>query len=187
MKKVAIVYFSKTDVTHQLACALKEGLENNSSIEVFVHRIQGAEIIEGRFANMDIFNELADADAIVFGTPTYMGNVSAQFKSFADATSELWCDQLWAGKLAAGFTCGSAFNGDQSNTLQYMITLANQHGMLWLGLDSARGYKDHGINRLGCQLGVVACSENGELDEQDKATADYLGQRISEQLTKIYQ
>lgn len=185
LKKVAIVYFSKTDVTHELACALQEGLGDKGSIDVFVHRIQGSEIIEGRFTNMDVFNELSDADVIIFGTPTYMGNVSAQFKSFADATSELWCDQLWAGKYAAGFTCGSAFNGDQSNTLQYMVTLANQHGMLWVGLDSAQGYKDHGINRLGCQLGVVACSDNGEVNPQDQATAFYLGKRISHLLDNL--
>jgi NAD(P)H dehydrogenase (quinone) len=68
-----------------------------------------------------------------------MGGVSAQFKAFADATSELWCQQEWAGKIAAGFTCGSAMNGDQTSTLQYLVTLANQQGMLWVGLDSAQG------------------------------------------------
>lgn len=185
MKKVAIIYFSRTDVTHELACSLREGLLEQSSIDVFVHRIQGAEIVEGRFTNLAILEELTNADVIVFGTPTYMGNVSAQFKAFADATSELWCDQLWAGKYAAGFTCGSALNGDQTNTLQYMVTLANQQGMLWVGLDSAKGYKDHGINRLGCQLGVVACAEDGKAEPQDLATAQYLGRRIANLVTNV--
>lgn len=185
MLKVAVVYFTKTDVTGELAKSLCEGVKSIGDIAVFQYHIEGREIVEGRFVDEKLFAELAECDAIVFGTPTYMGGVSAQFKAFADATSELWCEQEWTGKLAAGLTCGSAMNGDQTGTLQYLVTLASQQGMLWVGLDSAIGYKDHGVNRLGCQLGVVAYSADGVAHEADLATARYLGQRVARQLRRL--
>jgi len=183
--KIGVIYFSKTDVTEQLADALIAGLNSKSEPVIVRHQITGSEIVEGRFENLSIIDELSTCDAIVFGTPTYMGGVSAQFKAFADATSELWCEQQWAGKMAAGFTCGSAMNGDQTGTLQYLVTLSNQHGMLWVGLDSAQGYKDHGVNRLGCQLGVVAHSADGHVHESDMATAAYLGRRVADQVMRL--
>ncbi|WP_315983962.1 flavodoxin family protein [Aliamphritea spongicola] len=133
--KVAVVYFSQTGVTAKLAGAVMEGLGSHDNIHVTEHRINGTEIFEGRFRNQPLLDELNGCDGIIFGSPTYMGSVAAQFKAFADATSDQWCEQLWAGKLAAGFTCGSGLNGDQAATLQYMATLANQQGMLWMGLD----------------------------------------------------
>ena len=181
MIKIAVIYFTKTDVTGKLVKSLIRGIEETGGNSVVEHYIQGHEIVEGRFINQDIFIKLRECDAIVFGSPTYMGGVAAQFESFADATSELWCNQEWSGKIAAGFTCGSAMNGDQTSTLQYLITLSNQHGMFWVGLDSAHGYKDRGINRLGCQLGVVAHSSDGVANEIDLASAFYLGNRVAEQ------
>lgn len=184
MKKVGVVYFTKTHVTGHLARALIDGLRESHQVSVLEHCIEGQEICEGRFQNQALLDDLVDCDAIVFGSPTYMGGASAQFKSFADATGDIWSRQLWAGKLAAGFTCGTAANGDQTGTLQYFVTLSSQHGMLWAGLDSAHGNNDAGINRLGCQLGVVAHSVDGQVHPADLATANYLGKRISALLLK---
>ncbi|WP_232011601.1 flavodoxin family protein [Moritella yayanosii] len=107
------------------------------------------------------------------------GGGSAQFKAFADATSERWDSQQWRNKFAGGFTVGSCLNGDQANTVQYMATLASQHGMLWIGLDIAGGYNSVGLNRLGCQLGVVGHNPEGEVHRSDLDTAKYLGRRIA--------
>ncbi len=95
MSKIAIIYFSKTDVTGQLARAIAAGVEHQGikqqgGFEIFSHRIEGSEIIEGRFVNPSLMDELAECDAIIFGSPTYMGGVAAQFKAFADASSESW-------------------------------------------------------------------------------------------------
>jgi len=84
---------------------------------VFSHQIKSTEIVEGRFVNLDVFHILKSCNAIIFASPTYMGGVAAQFKAFADATSEFWEAQEWAGKIAAGITSGTGFNGDQSSTL----------------------------------------------------------------------
>jgi len=178
--KIGVIYFSKTDVTAQLAKSVIKGALTRDNVDIVEHQINGVDIVEGRYINPEVLMALQACDAIVFGSPTYMGGVAAQFKAFADATSELWCDQHWAGKVAAGFTCGSAANGDQTSTLQYLVTLSNQHGMFWVGLDSAIGFNDKGVNRLGCQLGVVAQSTDGVANETDLASAQYLGQRVTE-------
>ena len=175
--KVGMVCFSQNGHTSVLAEACCQEMRD-LEVDTYSYRIKGEEIVQGRFTNKDVFANLANCDAIVFASPTYMGGVAAQFKAFVDATSDLWTRQEWAGKYAAGITSGSSLNGDQSTTLLYLITFANQHGMLWIGLDAAHGFKDHGINRLGCQLGVSAETANEGINEIDLESARYLGSRI---------
>lgn len=182
--KIGLVYFSCSDITEKLVLSAIEGILEGG-VEIYKYGIIGKEIIDGRFENKNLFDNLRQCNAIIFASPTYMGGVAAQFKAFADATSELWSTQEWAGKIAAGITCGSALNGDQSSTLQYLVTFASQHGMYWVGLDSAHGFKDHDVNRLGCQLGVVAQSITDEVDKIDLATAKYLGRRVSNLVNKL--
>jgi len=184
LAKVGIVYFTKTDITGELVNATISGIES-IGLEVFSHKIEGVEIVEGRFLNASVLDALKSCDAIIFASPTYMGGVAAQFKAFADATSELWEPQEWAGKIAAGITSGTGLNGDQSTTLQYFFTLASQHGMYWVGIDSAYGSGKNTINRLGCQLGVVAQSNGEEVDKADLETAKYLGIRVSNLVLKL--
>ncbi|EHR7859244.1 flavodoxin family protein [Vibrio parahaemolyticus] len=185
MSKIAIIYFSKTDVTGQLARAIaagveQQGIKQQGECEILSHRIEGSEIIEGRFVKPNLMDELAECDAIIFGSPTYMGGVAAQFKAFADASSESWYHQKWANKVAAGFTSGGALNGDQSCTLQYLQTFAYQHGMMWVGLDKISNSGEQNLNRYGVQGGIVAQGgEDGQLHASDVATAEYLGKRVA--------
>lgn len=67
---------------------------------------------------------LRQADAIIMGSPTYMGTVSWQFKKFADASSKPWFGQEWKDKVFAGFTNSATMNGDKLSTLHYLFTLA---------------------------------------------------------------
>ncbi|HAS6979920.1 flavodoxin family protein [Vibrio parahaemolyticus] len=190
MSKIAIIYFSKTDVTGQLARAIaagveQQGIKQQRECEILSHRIEGSEIIEGRFVNPNLMDELAECDAIIFGSPTYMGGVAAQFKAFADASSESWYHQKWANKVAAGFTSGGALNGDQSCTLQYLQTFAYQHGMMWVGLDKISNSGEQNLNRYGVQGGIVAQGEDGKLHSSDIATAEYLGKRVAALVSKL--
>ncbi|ELB7606777.1 flavodoxin family protein [Vibrio parahaemolyticus] len=191
MSKIAIIYFSKTDVTGQLARAIaagveQQGIKQQGECEILSHRIEGSEIIEGRFVNPNLMDELAEYDAIIFGSPTYMGGVAAQFKAFADASSESWYHQKWANKVAAGFTSGGALNGDQSCTLQYLQTFAYQHGMMWVGLDKISNSGEQNLNRYGVQGGIVAQGgEDGQLHASDVATAEYLGKRVAMLVNKL--
>lgn len=185
MIKVAVVFHSASGSTRQLAKAVAAGAVSVQGVAVIQAEIIGADISAGRFCNNLLLEQLDSAKAIVFGSPTYMGSVSAQFKAFADASSERWERQLWATKIAAGFTIGSNFSGDQLHTLQYLQVFANQHGMLWTGLDIPGNQNGGGLNRLGAQSGLIAQSTDGLLHETDLLTANYLGQRVA-QLSKKF-
>lgn len=177
MINIGLVYFSNTDVTGSLMMAISAELRQ-FPCEVLEHRVQGQQIVDGRFVDNDIFAALHSCQAIIFGSPTYMGGVAAQFKAFADATSDFWAEQRWAGKLAAGVTSGTGLNGDQSATLAYLQLLASQHGMLWVSLDAPYNHTPGGVNRLGCQLGVTAQSTDGTVHEADIASAKYLAASV---------
>ena len=179
MSKIAIIFHSVTGTTQSLAQAIKSGAETHSETDVELIEIKGVDIVEGRFRNQSVLESLTSADAMIFGSPTYMGCVSAQFKAFADATGEIWEQQGWANKFAAGFTIGSNFSGDQLNTIQYLQIFANQHGMLWTSLDIPGNCDPQQRNRLGAQSGMIAHSPDGELNETDRITAHYLGRRVA--------
>jgi NAD(P)H dehydrogenase (quinone) len=131
-------------------------------------------------------NQLAASDAIVFGSPTYMGGPAAQFKAFADATVEAWFAQAWRDKLAAGFNVSGTPSGDKFSTLQYFHTLAMQHGMIWVGLGELPA-QENGINRLGSWVGAMAESEQDspEIELNDKLTGEVLGKRIARLSLKL--
>lgn len=132
---------------------------------------------------------LEQADAIVFGAPTYMGGPSGAFKTFADASAAAWAERKWAGKLAAGFTSSAHMSGDKLNTLIYFALLAAQHGMTWVNLDMKGGWgtsesSPDELNRLGSWIGAMAqvnMDQGPELapPASDLATAAELGRRVA--------
>ena len=149
----------------------------------------GTESVPGTQANLIPVEEidahwatLEGADAIVFGSPTYMGNVSAPFKAFMDASSKPWLEQKWKDKLAGGFTISGSPSGDKLNTLQSLMIFAMQHGMIWVG-NAELPYNEEGINRLGSFTGVMAqagqVSPEVEPNEADRRTAERFGQRFA--------
>lgn len=174
MPLLAIVYFSISGATQTLAHAVARGAAGMT--EVAVCRIAGDDIVSGRFQNESLLGTIDRADAVAFGSPTYMGGPAAQFKAFADASSDRWTQQRWANKIAAGFTTGACASGDQLHTL---TILAAQHGMLWCGLDIPGGEDPGGRNRLGSQLGLATHLVDGVLPQSDLSTAEYLGQRLA--------
>lgn len=180
MTQIAVVYHSVTGTTQGLAESIVEGVQSVPGASAVILAVKGGDIIEGRYCNNDLLRQLEQADAIVFGSPTFMGSVSAHFKAFADATSVYWEKQGWANKIAAGFTIGSHFSGDQLHAIQYLQILANQHGMLWVGLDVPGNTVELRRNRLGAQSGLIAHSPDGELNDADCLTARYLGQRVAQ-------
>jgi len=184
MKSIAIVYHSVSGTTHSLAKAIQQGVNtfsndnNNNNIEVNTYRILPQHIKDGRFIEKDMLELITKANAIIFGSPTYMGSVSAQFKAFIDATSSIWSQGSWTNKIAAGFTIGSHYSGDQLSTIQYLQTLANQHGMLWVGLDDSGLQESNTPNTSGASSGLITCTHNNELPEEALLAAQYLGKRV---------
>jgi NAD(P)H dehydrogenase (quinone) len=183
MKTVAIVYFSMAGHTQQLAHAIAEGVRSVPQIQAVLWRIDPADVRDGRWKNDEILSGLSRADAIIFGTPTYMGGMAAQFKAFIDACSGIWFEQGWRNKLAAGFTHSQGLSGDKLNTLEGLMINAMQHGMVWLSLGlRPEGSSPNQINRLGSYLGLMAQSEADQvhLHEGDRQTARLLGQRVAD-------
>lgn len=179
MVTVAVVFHSATGATKGLANSIARGVLLLPGARVVVIEIVGSDINNGRYRNQENLDALDQVDAIIFGSPTFMGNVSAEFKAFADATSDKWADQTWSNKIAGGFTIGSNFSGDQLMTIQYLQIFSNQHGMLWASLDIPGGCDPQGRNRLGAQSGLIAQSADAALNETDLVTAKYLGQRVT--------
>jgi multimeric flavodoxin WrbA len=172
-----VVYFSATGNTAQLAHAIAEGAALHA--DVVQARITGAEVVAGRYRHADALELVDQADAVIFGSPTYMGGPAAEFKAFADASSDRWTLQRWRDKVAAGFSTGGSPNGDQSYTLTYFSVLAAQHGMHWCNLDIPGGDDPQGRNRLGTQVGL-ACQVTGtEVLALDLETGHYLGKRVA--------
>jgi len=136
----------------------------------------------------DGWERLEAADAIIFGSPTYMGSVSWQFKKFADASSKQWFRQQWKDKIAAGFTNSAGMSGDKLATLTTMFTLAMQHSMIWVsqGLmpSNTRAARREDVNYLVSYSGAMAQSpaDGGvnDMSSGDLETARLFGQRVAE-------
>ena len=173
MSNVAIVFHSGYGHTKVMAERVKAGAERVAGTDV---QLVPVEEVERRWP------ELEAADAIIFGSPTYMGNVSGPFKLFMDASSKTWLEQKWKDKLAAGFTISGSPSGDKLNTLQSLMIFAMQHGMIWVG-NAEMPYNEQGINRLGSFSGVMAqagqVAPEVEPNEADRLSAEALGHRVA--------
>ena len=181
--QVAIVYHSGYGHTARQADAVGRGANAVSGVNATLFAVESGDAP---------WDELARADAIIFGAPTYMGGQSAQFKLFQDATSRtvFAAGGLWRNKLAAGFTNSAARSGDKLATLQQFAVFAAQHGMHWINLglppgnNSSTGSEDD-LNRLGFFMGAAAQSNADEGPDQgpspsDLLTAEFLGKRVGE-------
>ncbi|MFC8963630.1 MULTISPECIES: flavodoxin family protein [unclassified Streptomyces] len=177
---VSIAYHSGYGHTAVLAEAVRTGaLEAGAE----VHLIQVDAITDAQWEQLDA------SDAVVFGSPTYMGTASGAFHVFAEASSKRWFGQDWKDKLAAGFTNSGSKSGDKLHTLQFFQILAAQHGMNWVNLGLHPGWNnsagsEHDLNRLGVFAGAAAATNVDEgpdaVHPSDVATAEHLGRRITE-------
>lgn len=144
---IAVIYHSGYGHTARQADAVKTGIE----------RVDGAQCLLLTVEDTPArWSDLLSAEAIIFGTPTYVGGPSAAFKSFQEASSNAVMAKgyLWKDKIAAGFTNSGTASGDKLATLMQLALFAAQHGMHWINLDlppsnhSTTGSPDD-LNRLG--------------------------------------
>ena len=173
---IAVVYHSGYGHTQRMAQSIARG----AGAELLV--IDG----DGNLPERG-WETLNAADAIIMGSPTYMGNVSWQFKKFADASSKPWYIQAWKDKLFAGFTNSAALNGDKHSTLNYLFTLAMQHGGIWVSQgvlpNNSKSAQRNDANYLGSYSGAMAQSPSdagaGEMSPGDLESAQRFGERIA--------
>ena len=179
MTKIAVVYHSGYGHTAAQAQAVARGAKKVADAEVVLLTSEEAQKWE----------LLADVDAIIFGSPTYMGSASAQFKAFMDASSGVWYGRGWKDKVAAGFTTSASQSGDKLSTLVQLAVFAAQHGMIWVGQDLLPGNNSstgsvNDLNRLGSFLGAMAQANSDQGAEvapieSDLLTAEHLGERVA--------
>lgn len=182
MAKIAVVFHSGYGHTQRVAQAVAEGA--------------GAELItidaEGNLTDAG-WASLQAADAIIMGSPTYMGSVSWQFKKFADASSKPWFSQQWKDKVFAGFTNSATMNGDKLSTLHYLFTLAMQHSGIWVGTgmmpSNSKAAQRNDVNYVGSFGGLMTQTPSdaspAEMLPGDLETARLFGKRVAEAAQRI--
>ena len=176
MSNISVVYHSGYGHTKRVAEAIAAG----AGATLFAIDAEG---------NLppSAWEALDAADAIILGSPTYMGSVSWQFKKFADASSKPWFGQQWKDKLFAGFTNSASMNGDKHSTLHYLMTLAMQHGGVWVGTgmmpSNTKQAQRNDINYVASSAGAMAQTPSdasvAEMLPGDLETARKFGERIA--------
>lgn len=177
MPNIVVVYHSGYGHTQRMAQAVAEG-----ALAQLIAIDADGNLPEGGWEQLDA------ADAIIMGSPTYMGSVSWQFKKFADASSKAWFVQKWKDKIFAGFTNSATMNGDKLSTLHYLFTLAMQHGGIWVGTAlmpaNTKAAQRNDVNYVGSFAGAMATSPADagaqEMLPGDLETARRFGQRVAE-------
>ncbi|OUS19508.1 tryptophan repressor-binding protein [Rhodobacterales bacterium 59_46_T64] len=176
VQTVALAYCSGAGHTRRLAEHIATGVEAAGARAVLV------DVTAMTAAD---WATLAAAHAILFGAPTYMGSAAAGFKTFMDASSDIWAGQIWANKLAGGFSVGTFPSGDKLSTLVQLTVFAAQHGMLWVGQQEIGAPVDAGkpdINQSGKWLGLGATSVRDKslmISSGDAETARRFGTRMA--------
>lgn len=176
MADIIVVYHSGFGHTKKVA----EHVAQGAAAEL-VAISENGELTEADWAKLNA------AKAIVFGSPTYMGNVSWQFKKFADATSRIWYNRGWQDKIFGGFTNSASPVGDKGLTLSALQTLASQHGGLWVSLgqlpSNTKATQPTDPNTLGGSVGLLVQSPaDASVDEIPQGhldTAVAYGKRIA--------
>lgn len=184
MTKVTVIYHSKQGHTKTLAHEVAKGAESIGA-QVNIITVTGHKMEQSDWEILD------NSDAIIFGSPTYLGNVTGEFKLyFMDASGDAYLNQKWKDKIAAGFTNSHSASGDKLTVLIQMAVFAAQMGMIWVGqADKRSGSTPDDVNRLGSYLGAMAqCdpSLGKELPPLgDRKTAFNLGRRVADIAAKL--
>ncbi|MGD9311069.1 MAG: NAD(P)H:quinone oxidoreductase [Desulfosarcina sp.] len=200
--KVLIVYYSTYGHVHKMAEAMAEGVKQVDGAEAIMRRVpetlpdevlekMGAVDAQKAFSQVPIctVDELASADAVIFGTPTRFGNMCGQMRQFLDATGQLWAQGALVGKVGSVFTSSATQHGGQESTiLSFHISLLH-HGFLIVGLpyafqgqmriDEVTGGSPYGASTIAGGSGERMPSEN-ELD-----AARFQGKHVAEIAKKL--
>lgn len=185
MKNIAVIYHSGQGNTEHFARLVVTGAQDVAGTEVSLLK---AEALTRQP------EQLIEFDGYVFGSPTYLGGVSGPFKTFMDATGQLWRTQQLKGKLASGFTVSALPSGDKQTTLLSMFTFAMQHGMVWVGNpflpEQSSGVPyEQAINRLGSWTGMMAQASHSAPGQSyapgDLRTAEAFGRNFASVLARM--
>ena len=200
--KVLVVYYSMYGHVYKLAEAAAEGTRSVANVEAILRRVpetlpedvlekMGAVEAQKQQADVPVctIDELGEADAIIFGTPTRFGNMCGQMRQFLDATGQLWMTGALTGKVGSVITSSNTQHGGQESTiLSFHITLLH-HGMVVVGLpyafqgqmtmDEISGCSPYGASTIAGGDGSRLPSEN------ELAGARYQGEHVAKIAKKL--
>jgi len=187
--KVAVVYYSSTGTVYELAKSIVEGAEK-AGAEVRLRKVAELAPAEAIAANagwaahaaetQDVpvatAEDIAWADAVIFGSPTRFGNIASQLKQFLDTLGGLWSKGQLADKVYSGFTATSTAHGGQESTLLAMYNTFHHFG----GIVAAPGYTDPAKFADGNPYGTSHVAGQGELPVDDIArnAGQFQGRRV---------
>ncbi len=200
--KVLIVFYSTYGHVYKMAEAVAEGAKEATGAEVDIRRVpetlppevlekMGAVDAQKAFSHIAecSVDDLARADAVIFGTPTRFGNMCGQMRQFLDATGQLWANGSLVGKVGSVFTSSATQHGGQESTiLTFHVTLLH-HGFVVVGLpyafqgqmriDEITGGSPYGASTIAGGDGSRMPSEN-ELE-----AARFQGKHVAEIASKL--
>lgn len=200
--KILIVFYSMYGHVHKLAEAVAEGAKEVKGSEVIIRRVpetlseeilekMGALNIQRSMANIPLctLEEMEDADAILFGTPTRFGNMCGQMRQFLDNTGQLWAKGALIGKIGSVFTStGTQHGGQESTILSFHITLLH-HGMLIAGLPYSFQGQTNTEQIIGCSpygASTIAGGDGSRMPlEIELEGAKFQGRYIAELASKV--
>lgn len=200
--KVQVVFYSMYSHVYQMAQAVVEGAREVDATEVTLFQVPelmddetlervGAKDARETFSHIPYAtpDQLADADAIIFGTPTRFGNMAAQMRNFLDQTGQLWMQGGLVGKVGSVFTSTGTQHGGQETTITSFHTTLLHHGMVIVGvpyaeqrlmnMDEITGGTPYGASTLAGADGSRQPSEN-ELE-----IARYQGRHVAQIAAKL--
>ncbi|UIP27746.1 NAD(P)H:quinone oxidoreductase [Photobacterium sp. TLY01] len=195
--KVLVLYYSSYGHVETMAHAVAEGARGVGHVDVDIKRVP--ELVPEEIARKSGIQidqlapiakpqDLADYDAIIFGTPTRFGNMASQMRNFLDQTGGLWFEQKLVGKIGSVFTSTGTGGGNET-TLQSFHTTLFHHGMVVVGLPyTAPGLADVSEVKGGSPLGA-ACIAGGDgsrqPSEKELALAQFQGMHVATLAKKL--
>jgi NAD(P)H dehydrogenase (quinone) len=202
MAKVQIVFYSMYGHVYQLAEAVAEGAREVPDTEVSLFQVpelmsdealeqSGARDAREAFADVPVAEpaQLAEADAIIFGTPTRFGNMAAQMRNFLDQTGQLWFTGALVGKLGSVFASTGTQHGGQETTITSFHSTLLHHGMIIVGvpytvqellnMDEITGGTPYGATTLAGADGSRQPTEN------ELAIARFQGRHVAQIAQKL--
>lgn len=200
--KVLIVYYSMYGHVHTMAEAIAEGVREVAGAEAVLRRVpetlptevlekMGAVQAQKTFEHIPVctVDELAESDAVIFGTPTRFGNMCGQMRQFLDATGQLWVKGALVGKVGSVFASSATQHGGQESTILSFHTTLLHQGMVIVGLpyafqgqmriDEITGGSPYGASTIAGGKGERLPSEN------ELAAARYQGRHVATIAAKL--
>jgi NAD(P)H dehydrogenase (quinone) len=201
--KVQVVFYSMYGHIYKMAEAIAEGVRQVPGAEVSVYQVPelisedvlekyGAKAAKAAFAKIPFarVDQLAEAHAIIFGTPTRFGNMAAQMRNFLDQTGQLWFKGALIGKIGSVFASTGTQHGGQETTITSFHTTLLHHGMIIVGVP----YSESGLSHMSDVTGgtpygatTLAGSDGSrQPSENELKIARYQGKHVAEIASRFF-